>query len=366
MPFIRNAWQVAAFSSEISDAPLPRRLCNQDILFYRTSAGTAVAMEDLCPHRLVPLSLGCRRGDDIECGYHGLRFGPSGACTLIPGQNAIPAAARVATFPLVERWGIAWIWLGAADLADPALIPELEWIGKPGWATGTGYLHFKAGHQLVTDNLLDLSHETYIHGNTIGNGHDQSIAQYPVHASIEGGRMVRAHREMPAIAPPPFFAMLLAHHGEVHEINRWQSAVFQPPGLNMTDVGVYPVGTPREGATMLRVMHLLTPETEESTHYFWAMARNSMVDNDALTHRANRQVDDTFNEDREILERQQANLRARPGRALPGLAVRVDAAPMQARRLYASVLTAEQADASVVVAPVRLATDQAPVALAAE
>ena len=361
MSFLRNCWQVAAFSDELAEPLLPRRICGEEILFYRASTGAVVAMRDMCPHRLVPLSLGKRRGDAIECGYHGLCFGADGACVQIPGQAQIPAAARVHTYPTIERYGMAWIWLGEVDLADPALLPDLHWTEDPGWTTGTGYLHFGANYRLVTDNLLDLSHETYIHGNTIGNGHDQSIAQYPVNASIELGRLVRAHREMPAIAPPPFFAMLLAHHGKVEQIDRWQSAVYLPPGINMTDVGVYPVGTPRNEAVMLRVLHLLTPESEHSTHYFWSMCRNAELGNADLTARANLAVDATFNEDREMLEAQQRNVSAHPHAALPGIAVRVDAAPLHARRLLAALIDAEHANPRAVAAPVPLGTDGPPV-----
>ena len=92
---------------------------------------------------------------------------------------------------------------------------------------------------------------------------------------LDRNRIVRAHREMPNIEPPPLFAQMLNHWGR---INRWQIAIYMPPGIHMTEAGVHPIETPREEAFMFRALHLLTPETENSTHYFWGVCRNRRLD----------------------------------------------------------------------------------------
>ena len=76
--WLRNCWQVAAFSSEIGSAPLARTVIGEPIVFFRLASGDAVALADRCPHRLAPLSLGRVVGDQIQCGYHGLRFDHNG------------------------------------------------------------------------------------------------------------------------------------------------------------------------------------------------------------------------------------------------------------------------------------------------
>ena len=356
MMWMLNAWQVAAFADEVGEGLLSRRLCNRPVLLYRRADGTPVAMEDRCPHRLLPLSAGTRVGDEVQCGYHGLRFGPSGACTLIPGQNIIPAAAAVPTFPLVERYNLIWIWLGDASVADPTLVPDCHWMDAPGWVASTGYHHMEANYRLVTDNLLDLSHESYIHEQTIGNSQSESIATFPVRTTQEGARLVRAHREMPSIKPPPMFQLMV---NGAERIDRWQSAVYMPPGIHMTNVGVYAVGTPREGAAMQRVLHLLTPETETSTHYFWGLCRNFRREDAEMTERLRLAVIHTFNEDKHVLEMQQRSISERPDLPVPNFAIRVDTAPLQARRMLMSFIEREKADPHMVVPPVPLATDEA-------
>src|SRR4051794_3341787 len=102
--FLKNHWYVAASASDITRTPLGRIILNEPVVFFRTADGTPVALEDRCPHRRLPLSMGKLVGDDVlQCHYHGLRFDSTGACVRVPGQDAIPATARVKKYPVVER-----------------------------------------------------------------------------------------------------------------------------------------------------------------------------------------------------------------------------------------------------------------------
>ena len=85
-------WYVAAWSHEVEDKPFTRRILDVPVLMYRTGDGTAVAMDDRCPHRRAPLSMGRLEGDEIECAYHGMRFGPDGTC--YPRSRTGPRSRR--------------------------------------------------------------------------------------------------------------------------------------------------------------------------------------------------------------------------------------------------------------------------------
>jgi phenylpropionate dioxygenase-like ring-hydroxylating dioxygenase large terminal subunit len=346
--FLRNCWQVAAQASEVGRKLLARRLLDEAVILYRTEAGQAVAMADRCPHRYVPLSLGELVGDAVRCGYHGITLGPDGKCSHVPGQTSVPALARARIYPVVERHLLIWIWLGEPDLADPELVPDVGWIDAPGWTPCAGYHHFDAEYRLVSDNLLDLSHETYVHKETIGNG---AVADAPVRVAVDG-QVVRAFREMPDIEPPPFFTMLLGGPGR---INRWQTAMWAPPGINMTEAGVHFVGTRREDAFVSRVYHLLTPETAHSTHYFWVLARNYRLDDTELTRNIHAAVVHTFNEDAEVLRLQDRGVSEQPGAPFPGVVFVIDGAPIQARRILADMWEREQTDKRRGVRPMAVA-----------
>ena len=138
-----NCWYVAAHAHEVTDQLFARTILGQALIFWRIADGRIAALADRCPHRLVPLSTGKTVDGVVECGYHGI-------------QDTIPSNACVKTFPVAERHALIWVWLGAAELADESLIPDIHWLDAPGWTSVTGSLHFKCDYRLINDNLLDL------------------------------------------------------------------------------------------------------------------------------------------------------------------------------------------------------------------
>lgn len=355
--FLKDCWYVAAQDHELDgEASVARQILAERVLLYRASAGEIVAFQDRCPHRFAPLSMGRRVQDGVRCAYHGMVFGPDGRCTHIPGQTEIPANARVRTYPVVRRHAHVWIWMGTVEKANPDLIPHIPWPMLEGWATARGYTHVKADYRLLNDNLLDLSHESYIHESTIGNEAAQSIANYPVQVTVKDGHIIQAHRDMPDIDPPPWFQMIL---GTRSRIDRWQTAIWLAPSINMTNTGAKPVGAPRTSAYVGQVLHLLTPETETSTHYFWSVCRNYRCDDADLTQSLREATRRTFDEDRLMLELQQRQITEGAGTP-PQVALRVDNAPLRARRTLTTRIRAEQAgEVPAVPTPIELVDERA-------
>ncbi|MGO4339677.1 Rieske 2Fe-2S domain-containing protein [Labrys sp. KB_33_2] len=104
-----------------------RTILNKPVVIYCKRDGTACAPEDLCPHRQVPLSMGHPIDGEVECAYHGLKFNCAGACVENHyGEGMIPRAAQVVTYPIKERYGLLWIWMGHAAKADPSLIADFN------------------------------------------------------------------------------------------------------------------------------------------------------------------------------------------------------------------------------------------------
>jgi vanillate O-demethylase monooxygenase subunit len=295
--FPRNRWYVAARSQEVvGGTMLARRLLGRPVVMFRDGTGAPVALEDRCPHRQMPLSLGSLCGDVVQCAYHGMRFDATGACIGIPSQEAIPARMRATSFPVVEQGSLIWIWPGDASLADVALLPEYPWAGQPGWATASGTLHVRARAQVLNENLLDLSHLPYLHPESIGT---QSMASFPVTVTSTD-TTVTVDRPMPASECPELFRRAMGLSGL---IDRGQTAEFQAPGFNTTHVSATPVGVPEgdgvfmNSVFMNKVSHGVTPETEHSTHYFWMSWRNFAVDDDELTEELRHSLTTVFAQD---------------------------------------------------------------------
>ena len=340
--FLKNVWQVAAFAAELKDAPLARTLLGEQVVMFRGADGRAAALLDECPHRLAPLSLGKVVDGVLQCGYHGMAFDGAGACVRVPGQDRIPTKALAHSFPVIERHAFIWIWMGDPALADSELVPDIFWMTDPAWAISDGYHHLSANYQLLNDNLLDLSHETFVHTHTIGNG---AVADSPLTVSQDGTNVVRAHRDMLNCEPPPFYVKAA---GFTDRIDRWHTTIFTPPAFNIIENGSMPAGSNKEEARRngltreRRVLNLITPETETSSHYFWAIARCYDLEDSQLTEYIRVEVARTFDEDKIMLEAQQKRMRGAHFDQFP-VTLRADAGAVQARRMMARLLAEEQA-----------------------
>jgi vanillate O-demethylase monooxygenase subunit len=287
-------------------------------------------MRDACPHRLLPLSKGIREGDSIRCRYHGLKLGPDGVAEEMPLRNdRVNSKVCAETFAVAERHRFVWIWVGEREQADPNLIPDLWPCSAPGWVFDGDHYRVECDYRLLIDNLMDLTHETYVHMGSIGQ---PELMEAPIENRVEGDR-VFVTRWMPGVDAPPFWRGALKQDGPV---DRWQICEFLPPSTVMIDVGVAPVGA---GATLddhdqgVRgfVIDVMTPESATSTHYFWGMARNFDVQDTGFTARFKAQQGKVFMEDVEILEAQQRSILANPDLKLR--AFNIDAGAVRARRV---------------------------------
>ena len=345
--FLINTWYVACKSEEISsDKPLGRTVCNEPMAFFRQADGRPAAVQDFCPHRGAPLSLGYVSDGKLVCGYHGLEMGCEGKAIAMPGQR-VRGFPPIKSFAVVERHGFVWVWPGRQEQADPASIPALPWAGNPEWAYGGGYYHIKASHLLMIDNLMDLTHETYVHTTSIGQ---REIDETPCITKVDGDHVSTSRFMEKLPEAPPFWRMALRRNGlpDDQPVDRWQICHFEPPSHVMIEVGVALSGHGGHGAPPDKkvssiVVDFITPETETSHHYFWGMARQFRPDDADLTVAIKEGQGQVFGEDMEMLERQQANLKRWPDRKL--LMLNIDAGGVQSRRVIDRLLAQERAAA---------------------
>lgn len=340
--FVMNAWYMGAWSDEIhADTLLERKLLNRPVVFYRLRDGTVAALENRCCHRALPLSHGCVFEDQVQCGYHGLVFDRHGACVKVPGQARIPSGARVASYPVVEQDQMVWIWLGDPALADPGAVPRHEIHGDPTWAWVKDRYLVQANYQLITDNLMDLTHVGYVHTRTIGGTPEAHSDAETQTSRLEGG--VRVTRWMMDSLPPPTY--VAAHTFGTPRVDRWMEIDFIAPAVVRIHTGAVDTGSGaregnRSGGFAFVGLNLQTPETESSTHYFWSGARNSPPERHEQTRAALMQsLPITFGEDKVVVEAQQRSLDAAPGTRLVMIAS--DAGLVQARRMVSDLLARE-------------------------
>jgi phenylpropionate dioxygenase-like ring-hydroxylating dioxygenase large terminal subunit len=348
--FLRNAWYVAAFVGEVGREPLARTLLNDKVVMFRAEDGNPVALEDRCCHRALPLSMGQCVGDNLQCGYHGLQFDRTGQCVEVPGQANIPPGASVRSYPLVERWNWIWIWMGDPAQADETLIPDWFWADHPDWACIQGCggtpLYTKCNFELITDNLQDVSHLTFIHTSSIGSS---AVCEVPP-KTTRSEREITADRWIPNKPPAPFWQKAGAFEGNV---DRWLISTTILPSCTVNDAGSVEVNTDarqgyRDQGAEMRVLNAPTPETETTTHYFYQHARGFEVDNTEWDEIYRTQFTDVFLEDKVVLEAQQASVSRNPDAAM--IDTNDDAPSIAIRNALRAAIAAEQAEMGLVAA----------------
>jgi phenylpropionate dioxygenase-like ring-hydroxylating dioxygenase large terminal subunit len=335
--FVRNAWYVAAWDHEIpADGLFARTVIGEPLLLYRTSSGEVVALEDRCCHRQAPLSRGRREGDCVRCGYHGLKFDSQGVCVEVPGVDGVPPKARVRRFPVIVKNHWVFVWMGAEAKADAALLPDNFSNAHPDWRYLPGYLHYATPWALIADNLLDFSHLSYVHAATFG-GTDKIAQVRPSVEAIERG--VRVKRKVPGVPPPAYYRPLWDTSGL---IDRWIEYDFILPATLLMHSGARPAGA-ADGDDRVGVRfhscQALTPETGQSTHYFFQESHLATQGDAGTTQALFEGLLAAFEEDRQMITAQARNLALKPG--LPMLPLHMDAALLQFRRLVAQAIEAE-------------------------
>ena len=287
---LAHCWFPVAIAKELEALPKAVRLLDERLVVYRAGARIVVA-RDLCIHRGVPLSIGWVEGEDIVCRYHGLRFGPDGACRAIPSEpGAIPTARmRIATFPVQERYGL--IWTSLDPNADPKGLPvfplwdnpEFEQILPPSMDIAGA-----AGRQC--EGFLDVAHFAWVHHASFADPDNPVVPNYAVHWNDDGTLVSDyisdvaniPHGTMPAAPVPEGF--LWRRLFEVQFPFFPRLTIFFPDGKQLC------------------LLNCASPMSARTTRLFVPIARNFDQGGDlAPVYAFNHQV---FDEDRVIVETQ--------------------------------------------------------------
>jgi phenylpropionate dioxygenase-like ring-hydroxylating dioxygenase large terminal subunit len=337
--FLRNTWYAAAWSTDLRESQLiGRTIVDLPILLYRDAAGTARAIGNRCPHRFAPLDRGRLVDGVIECGYHGIRFDRSGTCVLIPGEDGRAAAnMQVPAYSVEERDEIVWIWTGEGP-ADAARLPDVsDRLANPKFAYVTGSTHVKASYELLADNLIDPSHGQFLHGKMLKR---EGFFDAP-HEVRQEGSTISSERVIRDVEAPAAYAPYLSDRNA--RVDWFTRAQWDPPGIFRLDNGVTPSGRSRDEGVRRSGLHLLTPETATTTHYFYAAVRNYLLD-DPKANEASLQWQHTVFEeqDKPMLEAVQSMVGTEDFASLHPVLVAIDQPAMRIRSIMRRLIAEEQ------------------------
>ena len=305
MTYVRNAWYVASWSQDVApDRPFPITILGERVVIYRAGeTGRLVAMEDRCVHRLAPLSLGRCEGENLRCMYHGLLFDPAGKVIEIPGQDMIPANARVTTYPVVDRHSWIWVWMGDADAADPALIPPAVGLEEADWVLGHGQLDYAASASLINDNLLDFSHLSYVHANSFRASETWARTRPRITTLDRGIRYERWVEGEPGMLDETTVDGFTSYDFLVPGILLMRSTRYPHGTAARLGHGVPPLDLP--GAHSTFTSQAVTPMGDRSSRYFFSWGPHRSCGDEALRDTLMGIAGVAFGEDKVMIEAQQ-------------------------------------------------------------
>ena len=317
---LANNWYVVGASDAFGFSPSPvRALGHELVLFRRRSDARLVALSDRCPHRMAKLSGGCVDGDDLRCPYHHWAFGADGACADIPSAPRgarIPPRARVDSYPVEERYGWVWLFLGDLAVDQRPPIPLLPAYDEPGWRAVRGHYTWRAHYTRVVENAVDIAHTPFLHARSFGNPNETVM---PEHEVIEDAWSCAIDVTLSAPEPKGLTRLLL------------------PAGTNRVRLGVWPPAVNWLDATFpngWRMVLLLAnlPVDETTTISYWLQLRNFLLSpiTDPVARALSRQI---LDEDRATVEAQGAS--PVPLSVADELSTRADALSLAYRRRLA-------------------------------
>ena len=343
-PWLTNCWYQAAWAREFAATPLlARKILDRNLVLFRDSGGALSAIEDRCPHRFAPLSAGTLKDGVIRCGYHGLGFNGQGRCVLNP-HGAITRAMQVCSYTVIEKHQAAWIWMGSAP-PDPARIPRLDFIDEtPETAKFFGYMDTAASYQLLTDNILDLSHADYLHPSSLGGimtGAKTTMRE------ADGEFVIRWQSEN-CVPPPAYFSMV----PPPARADIWTEVRWRAPAVMVLGTAANTTGLPHDPAKESTTLHNMTPASSTRSHYFFCTTRKFNVEDAQLNEFLCGLISDAFNtEDKPMLEKQQRTMGTADLWSLNPVLLGIDTGAVKVRRLLARMIEAEQSPPAAAASP---------------
>lgn len=345
MAWLRNGWYAAMWAQDLQVGQLAHRtILDEDVVFLRAPDGSVSALQDRCPHRFAPLHMGsvCGDGRLLRCGYHGLEFDMHGNCVHNPhGDGRIAAGLKVRQYTVVEKHTMIWVWPGERK-ADLSAIPDYSLLdyADPGLTSERDHIDMAVGYELIIDNLLDLSHISFLHDGILGNA-GTVAAQIDLQ---ENGNSITVSRYMPNVTPPGLFDMLFRRDGE--SVDLWATMRWSSPCNLLNDAGVKPVGDTRESGTGIFGVHILTPQTERSTRYhFVAVRQNPIPFPEAEKEEIGRRLSElrryAFSEQDEPMIRAQQHAIDHAHQLLSPVLLPIDVGPVRYRRILDRLIQEE-------------------------
>jgi vanillate O-demethylase monooxygenase subunit len=243
---------------------------------------------------------------------------------------------------VIEKHKAIWIWMGERP-PDASKVPDFSVLDNVPeiHATKRDGITIRANYELIIDNLLDLSHTSFLHEGILGN---QETVESEISVEQDGDDVVVSRHATNAMAPGLFAILMPSNPGRVDKFTRMR---WMPPSNLRLVTGIcMPKAIPESG-TGYHAIHMLTPETDRTTHYFFTAVRfNVLTPDDALNAQIQDKISTTrrfaFEEqDAPVIEAQQETIDAAETSVDPVI-LAIDVGPVRYKQVLQKLIRAEQ------------------------
>lgn len=339
--FLERVWYFGGWSDRLAAGEAKAvALAGKMLAVYRSQDGSVAALGNRCPHRFSPLHRGKVKGEYLECPYHGLQFGPNGKCVFSPHNNGAVPPLGVPSYSVIERDGAIWIWLSQQVAPDPALIPDMsELITYPRTVVvDVPTMYVNGSYELLADNLMDPTHADFVHFGKLGNG---LVSTQRGSTTVTNGTVETEWNWQGPVGPIPHLNQFLPN---AERVDTWLKVRWNAPGVIRLENGVTPAGHPRQEGFWVIAFHIFMPSGERTATYDVRTLRSYRTDDVELTAKGAQLANQLFNnEDKPLIEAQQAMMGDTGFWDLAPALLPSDAPSVKVRRTLASMIEAEQA-----------------------
>ena len=169
----RRYWIPALLSEELPEpdcAPVRVQLLSERLLAFRDSSGRLGLVDEFCAHRGVSLWFGRNEEDGLRCPYHGWKYDVTGQCVDVPSEpveNGYAARIKLKSYPLIERGGVLWTYMGPPELQPEP--PMYEWATVPDGHRHVSKRQQDCNYLQAMEGGLDSFHSTFLHRMSVGD-----------------------------------------------------------------------------------------------------------------------------------------------------------------------------------------------------
>jgi len=327
-----NCWYVIATSDEVGRSLLARQALGRRLLLFRTADGQATVLDDRCPHRAAPLSMGTLDGDRVVCAYHGFTYASDGRCVGVPSQRHVPYGAQVRSYPVVERPPFVWVWPGHPARSRGTEPPDLPPLRESGWTVLGSAREMAVNYLLLHDNALDRTHFPYVHPHRIHRGYVEDPPPLRIEVSETTVSYSRTFTPAPLIGWQHDATGLSA---DTEYVQR-ETGTFVSPALHVDEMDIIGPGQRVYRGVFIRAF---TPVDSGRTLIIWRGARNYAHHDESVTARLREVYEGTMTEDQPLLEAIQATTGGAVGYQVSAAA---DAAAIRAYQIVEAMLADER------------------------